>query len=327
MSPNLSHETYGDSKVLDWSDPVHSAIVDKYGADPDGRYDGYFYSQSVRKVMDHLDPEDIEVMNGSRTVQEDSRSLMSAESYVRNELQTKMSVDINYDRPEVREELRQTLQSRGGTFSVEQLDNGEVFSWDSIKRMLDEEDEVHDIPLSKLVFRIDDPDGDLETFWKDFLDAVFNEIGSSSVDTGWVESPFYAVMKAESPEVDKARRAVEDHHDERYFMRPHRVDESGLRGMGWEKRPMHLKALWSNKGYNDIGSTIATWSAPSGEKVNLTPRVVEENVFNWYDTDKAKYGAVNSKQFINKWRQSFSRGVTDLKYLRWEQSEGWVPVR
>jgi len=292
---------------LELEEAAHRALIEEHGQNANRRYVGYFFSQSLKQLMEYVrDPERVQQLYGRRRVQENSTEPLEGRElaeYAQATLTENLELQLDYDRAEHRE-----------------------FRWDELRDWLEENRSIWDVPLSRAVIRIDD-NGILEEAWKEFIkNATEPFLGAGQeLSTGWVEPPFYAVMEARSPGTSTARRNIESFHDRNHYFMPPSEHDGEHQGLGWKPRGLDLQAVWSHRAFVDIPDIIATRNTPTG-KEELTPRKVEDLLINFYDSDQPRIGAINSKFLISKWKQSCFDRAVDQKTYEWREREGWIQV-
>lgn len=178
------------------------------------------------------------------------------------------------------------------------------FEWDRISEFLFES-ELEDIAVRKLVVRMDN-----ENLREHLFTLLQKAIDYPTSYKSEFTEPFYFVMESRSPKRAREYRMVEDQHDEGY-----------LQELGWAPRCLDLLAIWSHEAWTKSG---ASPFADSDGKV--TQRDVEEYAFNQRSGDEPIFGAVNSSLVINRWREPFGRGMTDMRPYEWSENGEWEVV-
>jgi hypothetical protein len=265
---------------------VYDALCDSYGESQQRRYRGCFVSQSLREVMAFLDAEQIIEVVASRNPTETGRTVALPESFGHFTDETarySTAVSQKYDRHP-----------------------HQAYPWADIREWLDDREEIHDLAVSRLVFRMD------HDALRDHLYKLLNTAVGFTDDPGF-KIPFYVVMESRKADEPKLRRAVKDYHSDRYFTTGETAD--GERGLGWNKRTLDLAALWSHRAFTKSGGPVLG---------RLSMYELEDMAFNHVGTSRPEYGVIHSKLAINRWASEFSSGTTDTKAWDWEDRAGWV---
>lgn len=291
---------------------ARDVLVDQHGESQDRRRVGYVRTQSLKKVVDALDdPSRIQAVSGTRRADQTSEDLFGGEQelvYLDAKRVTRDDWKISYDRAIHRE-----------------------LDWECLSDRLTENRSVWDFPVRRLVVRLDDDE--LLGHWKEFIEDASERHPAfeGAFPTGWVKSPFFAVMETAKPGTSGCRDNIESfHEDEPYYFMPRADGDETHAGMGWSPRPLDLTAVWSYRAFIDKQDVPVTISEPKkqltadgGETERLTPRAIEAKLVNYSKDDSEYYGAVNSLLSINKWRRAFGRGATGLKPFHWNESGEW----
>lgn len=269
---------------------VHETLVDEYGDSQEERVRGYFMSQSFRELMSFVDTEDIQQLHAGSQVTDESAAIAAPQpirEYAEGSSYTRRKLKLVYNRK----------------------DHGE-FDADTIIDWLDDNSRIYDLPVSRLVLQIRN-----DALYEHLLTLLENAIGFP--DPGEFEQPFFAVMESEKADMPKVRRNVREYHEDFYFRNP--SENGGQRsGLNWNVMSMDLKALWSYRAWTGSGNQPFS---------GYTMHDVEDLAVNHVGQSTPEYGAINSKLVVNKWREAFSRGTTDLKRWEWEaDQQGWVRV-
>lgn len=178
------------------------------------------------------------------------------------------------------------------------------FEWQRIQDFLVDSD-LEDIAVRKLVIRMENKN------LRDHLFTLLQEaLNYPSSYKSEFTDPFYFVMQSKPPEVNKDYRNVQDAHEDGY-----------LKKLGWGPRCLDLMAIWSHRAWTKSGCSPM---ADNGGKV--TQHDIEEYAFNRMEDDEPVFGAVNSPLVINRWREPFGRGLTDMRHFEWSQEGEWVRV-
>lgn len=267
---------------------VHQTLCDEFGDDQDRRYQGSFISQSLRELMGYLSPEQIMALETTRNVNDESSEMPipgRLSSFTTANERVKQHISQRYDR---------STHIR--------------FPWGVMADWLDDNPHIHDLPVTKVVFKLRDTD-QLHEHLETLLESA---IGFTNA--GELSEPFYAVMSSTSTANEPAlRRAVTQYHEPRYF----KNGSDGEQGLGWKKRTLDLDAVWSYHAFTESQGTPF---------YGLTMQDIEDLAINHIGETDNEYGAINSPLVINKWRKAFSRGTTDTKAYNWTEHGEWVRV-
>lgn len=298
LDPETEARTTTDSgvvKIDSIPERVYQHLISAYGTGQQKRVQGYFASQSLRKLLEYVDAEDIEYIYGERRVRSESEDLPTLGTnpfleYTTLSDRRVLSIEVKYDRRDVKQ----------------------PFDAEGILGVLEDEPLLYDIPVRHVVFRMS------SGILYDQLSDLLKEAVKFS-DMGEFEQPFFAEMKSCSPGSETARQRARDIHDDRYFKARGEDYKDGI-CLDWPIRTLDLKALWSLNAWNKSGRVVG--KKGNGDNVNM--RELEDLAFNYYESDERKFGAVNSKLVVGKWMETFTQGVADIKKFDWREKEGWV---
>jgi len=282
------------------SETAHQTIVDIHGESQQDRVVGYLATQSLRKVMEFLEPEQIIKAKGKRRIYDRKNEVSNvtfpgAEEFVNDYEKHRQVVQLDFER-----------------------DRRGVFPWKAIYDGLEDNDDLEDIPLRTLAIQFED-DQLHQHLWEHIQETLKNQGVDPLHDSNAFKQPFIAELSTTAVPNDAVERSVRGNHDVRYWMNGDETDEDGHRGLGWSPRTLDLEAIWSRVAWGD-SKRVVTRSGTS----KYSMRDIEEAVFNRVHDDKPIYGVVNSKLAVNKWRSVFSRGVSDMKRYEWRKTEGWA---
>jgi hypothetical protein len=171
------------------------------------------------------------------------------------------------------------------------------FEWEPIQDFLVDSG-IDDLAVSKLIFRMEH-----DQLRDQLFDVLQNGINYPSSYKSEFTDPFYFVMESRAPQTSKDYDMVDKVHD-----------DGELKELGWNPRTLDLMSIWSHHAFTDS----------SNKPMGVTQYEIEEYAFNQRESDQPVFGAVNSMLAVNKWRQAFSRGKTELRHFDWEEREGWV---
>lgn len=269
---------------------VNDILVNEFSDEQEARVRGYFVSQSLRKIMEFLDPDDIHSLTAKRRVNKSTDTIPLDGEFA--EYTTVEASNTVHTQTAYRRDAHHT-----------------TFDWQGLEAWLDKQPDVHDLCISELVIRIENE------ALREHLYTVLNH-ATGFKDKGEFLPPFFAVMRSQKPGEPAARRAVKEYH-EPYYFKPAEQTDGDRRGMNWRVRTLDLMALWSLRAWTDSGNMPL---------YNLTMHDIEDLAINHVGSQTPEYGAINSKLVINKWRSKFSDGTSDFKRWEWIEQEGWVQV-
>lgn len=197
---------------------VKDTLVTEYGDAQDRCVRGYVPSQSIQKVMEFLDPGEIQAIKGRRKVKDQTESFgmvgFDLPPYIEAEEQLKREVILDYDRAKHDE-----------------------FDWGRLVDFLVDTD-LEDIAIRKLVIRMENQE--LRDHLFDLLQKSINYPPSYKSE---FTDPFYFVMESRAPKLNKEYRNVKDAHDSGY-----------LKHLGWNPRCLDLMGIWSHYGWTKSGN-------------------------------------------------------------------------
>ncbi len=187
----------GDGSVVhaeDVPELVYQGLVDEFGESQDRKVQGYVCSQSLRKLMEYLEPDEVvgvraiaDVRNGEETVAGmtppgDAKYCIDTTEY----LKTTVELDFDY--------------GRDGRFP-----------WSDILEFLDGACDVDDLAIRSLTVRQDN-----ETLRNHLRRVLSETIGLH--DTKYLKSPFFFHMRSRQAKgVDRDR--VKTHNDTEFLKR------------------------------------------------------------------------------------------------------------
>jgi hypothetical protein len=187
----------------DVADLMFETLCDEYSQSRNKKYYSYVSTQSLRKIMSYLNPDQVISMEA------DAHSKDKEESF-----KTKPFPGDAGRFMSVNENIVQKVHLR---FEASQHGS---FPWEDVKAGLDSPDLVDDIALNKLVVRIDSPE--LQRYSRDVMEEA---LGLN--DRQYLQSPFFFEMKSRQANTDKERRLVKKHNDEDFLnAKGHRVLEN-----------------------------------------------------------------------------------------------------
>lgn len=267
---------------------IRDTLVEEYGDSQDRCVRGYVPTQSVMKLMDYLDPGNIQQVRGRRVVKDASETFGMVQQdlppYIDGEEQIRREAVIDYDRAK-----------------------HDGFEWGRVRDFLTDT-ELTDIAINKLVIRMEN-----EGLRDHLFGLLTKGINYSESYKEEFTDPFYFVMESRAAEQDKDYRNIKDAHDSGY-----------LEELGWKYRCLDLMAIWSHYGWVKSGNEPMTYRDGNGETVGMTQHEVEELSFNRRESNQPVYGAVNSPLVVNRWQTPFGSALTDMRHFEWREQEGWV---
>lgn len=176
------------------------------------------------------------------------------------------------------------------------------FEWERISDFL-VDSELKDIAIRKLVIKMENDQ--LREHLFTLLQKAVNYPSSYKSE---FTDPFYFVMESQPAETNKDYNRIQDFHEQGY-----------LKDLGWPQRCLDLMEIWSYRAWTKSGSSpLADGSG------KVTQRDIEEHAFNQSQRDNPVFGAVNSPLVINRWREPFGRGVTEMRNYEWSEEGEWV---
>lgn len=197
---------------------IHTALIDEFGESQRHCKRGYVPSQSLKKIMQFLNAEQIQILQAKRLVKDKSESFAAPSfdlpQYVDTEEQLKRRFRINYNRAE----------------------SGR-FDWPAIQDFIIDA-ELQDVPISKLVFTMKNTELRDQLF--DVLQSGINYPASYKSE---LADKFYFVMESKQPRGPDYNRIKEAHGRDK------------LEELGWKPRTLDLMAIWSHYAWVKSGNT------------------------------------------------------------------------
>jgi hypothetical protein len=187
----------------DVADLMFETLCQEYSQDPTKKYYSYVSTQSLRKIMSYLDPDQV--------------ISMRAEAYSKDKeesFKTKPFPGAAGKFISVKEDIVQNVYLR-----YEASEHGS-FPWADVKAGLDSPNLVDDIAIKNLVVRVDSPE--LQRHSRDVMEEA---LGLN--DRQYLQSPFFFEMSSRSVNTETERRLVKDNNDEHFLnAKGHRVLEN-----------------------------------------------------------------------------------------------------
>lgn len=263
---------------------------------PSRRYKPYALTAALKKMMEYVDPSDIQELRATRNfdfekrVNSDVREsevshLMEGERIIRR------SFEIDFDR---------ATQGR--------------FPWQAIEGVLGEPTTLYDITVRKAIIRFDD-----EEFEEEWTETIRKAIDADEVPTDWIETPFFAVLSSAPAGEPQARDRVQRIHDKDYFDEDAKADEKKP-GLPMNLVTLDLEGIWSFRAFIDDDEVIrSNWKGD----VDWTPRKIEYALMNYFNPQSRYSGLLRTSSLSNHWRRVFSTEASDIKVYEWEGEEEW----
>ncbi|WP_135826428.1 hypothetical protein [Halorussus ruber] len=262
------------------------------------RYVPYSFTQGLRKAMGHLNPDNIQELEASRSFNtgRDNLTTLSGSSVsdiLQGEEVKREQYDLSFDRGEYGN-----------------------FPWSDIRSVLGQST-IYDLPVRRIVVRFSNED--FESEWKDTLETA---IDIDDFPTSWIESPFFAVLESAEPGDSDARKNVKNLHEEFYFKPKFRTNED-FDGMDWSIQTLDLQSVWSYQGFVNRPDPILT-TRTGDRQYDWTPRRIERFLMNFFHPEEDYTGVIRNSEFAGLWRRVYSRDITSTKEFAWEEDEEWV---
>lgn len=261
------------------------------------RYVPYSFAQALRKTMAHVNSDDVQELDVNRTYNTgrekiDTITESSVSGIFDGEFLSRKQFEIDFDKGE------------DGSFP-----------WSDIRSKLGEGPIVHDLPIRRIVIQFDDEE--FISKWKEGLDSAID----SDISTGWVEKPFFAVLKSSEAGSADARDNVRSAHEDFYHQPKFESDED-YEGMDWSIRTLDLENVWSYRAFVNSADPILT-SRRGDREYEWTPRRIEHYVMNFFDSSEEYTGLLRNSEFSSAWRGAYSLDVTSHKRYEWREEEEW----
>lgn len=174
---------------------VFNTLVDEFGESQDQKYKGYVVSQSLSKLMEYLNADQIVEMRAQAEISNKEESFKGPTP----------PADAKHC-VEAREELTSVIKLKYS------LSKHGQFPWSDIQAFLDEERiDIDDLAVRKLTIRVESEQ--LEDHLRTILAKA---IGLS--DTKYLKSPFFFTMHSRTAEGNE-RDTLREHNDEEFLKR------------------------------------------------------------------------------------------------------------
>lgn len=288
---------------IDFEEVAHETLIDCHGALQKKRRVGYFASQGLRQLMDHVDPGCVMQLVGKRRAAEQSVtgtpiSRTTAE-YLQRDVNQTETVRLEYDRKKHR-----------------------PFNWQATDRDLREYESVYDVALTHVVVKT--TDSRITEFLSEFIEESMDRI-DRNISTSWVKPPCYITLKPNSAPVGSDRREHISNYTPDHYFRPREESDGPVPGLNWTHfQSLDLVSVESKLGFLEKPDVIFEEDTGYNQIDKYTPTDIEDELINTYSTDEPRFGAINSEVLIEKVKQAFfdhdSFGMSDYD---WDTSQGW----
>ena len=204
--------------VTEIPERLHDSLVDRFGESQSRRYRGYFFSQSLREILEILPEDSIIEIQGRRKVL-DGDHVVASTKCASLTMKKEYELDVCYHR------------DQHGPFVPEEIIG-----------LMDSEDCIGDVAVNRLVFRFTH-----KNLHNHLLNVLEDTLGFSL--ESHYRQPFFAVMESQDPGNDHVKTLVKNYHDEHYYSKL---------GYGWKTRTLDLVELWSADAYRDVKGVVAS---------------------------------------------------------------------
>jgi len=263
---------------------------------PGRRYKPYALTAALKKMMEYVEPDDIQELRATRNFEFETRAIQEV-------LESDVSHLMNGER----------IIRRNFELEFDRTTDGR-FPWHAIEYLLGENATLYDITVRGAVIRFDD-----EEFEEEWKDHIRDAIDADEVPTDWVETPFFAVLKSSDAGEPQARDGVIRIHDEDYFSEEAKADE-GKPGIPMNLVTLDLEGIWSFRAFVDDDEVLhSNWKGD----VDWTPRKIEYALMNYFNPESRYSGLLRTSSLSNHWRRIFSTEASDIKVFEWEEGEEW----
>jgi hypothetical protein len=182
---------------------MFDTLCNEYTQDPSKKYYSYVLTQSLRRIMSYLNPDQVISMRAD-AYQKDKEESFKTKAFP-NDAHRFITVS---------EDLVQNVELR-----FDASKHG-TFPWDSVKAGLDSPDVVDDIAIRELVVRVDSPE--LQRHSRDVMQEA---LGLN--DRQYLQSPFFFSMTSRPVRTERERRLVQDKNEDEFLNdKGHRVLEN-----------------------------------------------------------------------------------------------------
>lgn len=308
----MSHEEFTD---INYEEVAHNTLTDQHGESERYRRVGYFASQALRRLMDHVDPDCVVQVNGTRravTHNVPDNPVSNATSlYLKYDDERRRNMVLDYDRRTV----------------------GRPFDWENVSADLRHFDTIYDVAVTHAVIKVTDER--IGEFLSEFIEEAMVRV-DMEISTSWVTGPYYITLKSNSAprlSVDEAERSTKessraahilDYTPDHYYQ-PIGQGEGPKPGLGWtSRRSLDVAKIQSKHSFTGVGDVVFREKVGYEDYVDYTPEDIECELINTHSEDKPRYGAINSEELIRIVQDALfdhdSFGVT--KY-EWDTSQGW----
>lgn len=297
-----------DLSSVSFEEEAHKTLIDCHGALQKKRRVGYFASQALRQLMEHIDDSNIVQLAGHRTASDSTIKGVpiskGSADYLFRDTSYSESVRLEYDRKENR-----------------------PFKWNIVEEDLRSSESVYDLAVTHAVVKVDDTD--ISDFISTFIEQAMDRL-DRDISTSWVRNPIYVTLKpnpttAQSTGSGQSRREhIQEYTPAHYFQS--RGDADGTDpGLNWTTiQSLDLAKVESRHGFLNSGDIVFQEKVGMGDMVKFTPSDIEDELINTYSMKKPRFGAINSEVLIERVKQAlFDHDSFGMSIYDWDTSQGW----
>ncbi|MFB6222331.1 MAG: hypothetical protein ABEH86_01490 [Haloarcula sp.] len=287
---------------LDIEPIVRDGYIEEQGQQASVKYVPYSAAYCLRAVMEMVSPDNIQFVRAMRQPRRDVGDIdlvanSPVSDFVEGVHTEGKRVDVHFDRG----------------------DYLDVFPWDDVEDVLDENETAYDLPISKLVLRFEDEEGDFTDLWRSKIDDAIED---PNFPLDWIEPPFFVEMESADPGDSDIADHVKEVHDDRYF-HPRSNTVNGEQGLGLRPRTLDVTSVQSFANWTgSTDSELQAWSERQAEE--WTPEKVENRLMNFFNRDVRYAGMLHDSAMTNRLVDKISDEHMAPKTFNWVEDEEWI---
>jgi hypothetical protein len=287
---------------IDIQSIVRDGFIEEQGEQASVKYVPYSAAYCLRAVLEMVSPENIQFVRAMRQPQWDVDDIdLVANSPVSDFVEAVHTegkrIDVHFDRGDYLDE----------------------FPWHDVEDVLDENETAHDLPVSKLVLRFEDEEGDFTDLWRSKIDDAIED---PNFPLGWIEPPFFVEMTSSDPGDPDIADHVKEVHGDRYF-HPRSNTVDGEQGLGLRPRTLDVTSVQSFANWtSSTDAELQAWSERQTEE--WTPEKVENRLMNFFNRDVQYAGMLHDSAITTRLVDTISDEHMAPKTFNWVEDEEWI---
>lgn len=287
---------------IDIQSIVRDGFIEEQGERASVKYVPYSAGYCLRVILEMVSPENIQFVRAKRQPQWDVGDIdLVANSPVSDFVEAVHTegkrIDVHFDRG----------------------DHLDEFPWQDVEDVLDENETAHDLPVSKLVLRFEDEEGDFTDLWRSKIDDAIED---PNFPLDWIEPPFFVEMVSADPGGPDIADHVKEVHDDRYF-HPRSNTVDGEQGLGLRPRTLDVTSVQSFANWtSSTEAELQAWSERQTEE--WTPEKVENRLMNFFSRDVRYAGMLHDSAITTRLVDTVSDEHMAPKTFNWVEDEEWI---